>query len=149
MRKMAHVKEMHENHLQIFRITTFQSLCSPHKQDTVTFRWDGKIFFPPKATHIWNREITRRIFTYCVEQIGSSQQQQHFFGIQVRRQALVAADFTAAARSAGGRPEREISEHVSPPKALSLQLHSFAQLGPGCTWGLCLPAATLQLICQS
>lgn len=70
MRKMAHVKEMHENCLQIIRITTFQSLCLPHKQDAVTFRWHGKIFFPPEATHIWSREITCRNFTYCVERIG-------------------------------------------------------------------------------
>lgn len=62
MWETAHVIEMQENCLKIFRITTFQSLCSTHKKDTVTFRWDGKIFFPPKATHIWNREITQRNF---------------------------------------------------------------------------------------
>lgn len=62
MWKMAHVREMHENCLMIFRITTFQSLCSSYKQDTVTFRQDGKIFFPPKAMHIQNTEITHRNF---------------------------------------------------------------------------------------
>lgn len=62
MWKITHMKEMHENCLQIFTVTTFQSPCSSQKQDTVTFRWDGKIFFPPKATHIQNREITHRNF---------------------------------------------------------------------------------------
>lgn len=54
---------MHGNYLQIFRMIDFQILLlhisSAQEQDTVAFRWDGKIF-SSKATDSWSTKISQR-----------------------------------------------------------------------------------------